>query len=437
MAVSYMLNIKGRPLNYLRFGLARTKDLLKDISRIYDGLVIPANILLYQYKSTPAIVYNLNQPYFVDPMSYLFAHPFEKFKKKIEKGVAFKPSFVKLMAGYGLNSQDFIGKTNSLVDYLREDTSNLTRFTENCMDFQYNSVYNVMKEAKDLVDGIEENKCRPAFLIPPYFLYKRTGDSIDLNFEILEQCANAEHSEWFQSDIFPVIFLDKECLSDDVFLKRIVEKVQSHPKYTGFFLWINDFDERLAQENEIAAVIRLISKLSNNGKYQVGMLFGGFYSLLTKVFGLNCICHGLAYSEHRHISLSVSQSSGPAPVRYYISDLHQFFTIETALKILRVRKDLMCECPICQRVLRGDPENVTKFLEEETLAILHFLYNRNSEKEMVSKLTPSDVVKYLNFLEVVNKDLKKLTNTGSIGDKPVIGDQMGNWKKAFQAQLDE
>jgi len=143
-----MLNLKNRPLNFLRFGLARTKELLKDVNKVYDGLAVPANILLYQYKSTPAIIYSLGHPFYVDPMSYLFAQPFTKFKKKIEKGSEFKPSFVKLMSGYGLDSNKFIGSNASLVDHLLEDKKHLETFVDSCLSFQFDSVYNVMKEAK-------------------------------------------------------------------------------------------------------------------------------------------------------------------------------------------------------------------------------------------------------------------------------------------------
>src|ERR1044072_9437057 len=136
-----MLKIQNdTPQNFLRYGLPRTKELLKDINRVYDGVVIPANILLYQYKSTPSVVYQLNRPFFIDPMSYLIAQPFERFKRRIEKGNAFKPSFDKLLKGYGLDSRMFLDDQAKLTDYLNLKDGHLHSFIESCMDFQWNTI---------------------------------------------------------------------------------------------------------------------------------------------------------------------------------------------------------------------------------------------------------------------------------------------------------
>ncbi len=43
-----MLKTKDEPLVFIRYGLSRKKGLLKDFNKLYDGLVIPANFLLYQ-----------------------------------------------------------------------------------------------------------------------------------------------------------------------------------------------------------------------------------------------------------------------------------------------------------------------------------------------------------------------------------------------------
>ena len=71
----------------------------------YDGLVLPGNILLYQYKATPNVIYMTEKPFFVDPMSYLFGKRFEKLKREISPcNFKFKPSFEKLVFGHGVKS---------------------------------------------------------------------------------------------------------------------------------------------------------------------------------------------------------------------------------------------------------------------------------------------------------------------------------------------
>src|SRR5688500_18151543 len=100
-----MLEQLHAPLIFLRFGLHRKKNFLRDIRRAYQGIVLPANILLYQYKSTPPVVFNCNKPFFVEPMSYLLGQPYKDFKQRLEKGPRFKPSFQRLMEGHGLSPE--------------------------------------------------------------------------------------------------------------------------------------------------------------------------------------------------------------------------------------------------------------------------------------------------------------------------------------------
>lgn len=413
------------PSTFLRYGLPRTKDLLKDINRLYDGLVIPANILLYQYKSTPAIIYHINKPYFIDPMSYLFAHPFNRFKKRIEKGETFKPSFDKLLKGYGMDTTELLTLDAPLTDILSNSDELLKIFVDNCIYFQLNQVKTVISEASEFIEVENLEKLDPIFLVPPYFLYKANDKVSELNLKILEYCKQ-KTEEWGNPSIFPMVFIDQETLTDK-YISDLSAQL-NNLGFDGYCIWIQNFDERIVQKNQISSVIKLVKALSQDGAKQIVSLFGGFFSLLLNKFGLNAVCHGLLYSEHKSINSSTDQTSGPAPVRYYISGVHQFLTLEKALPVLRKRNDLICDCPICQRVIQGNPENVFNFNKEENLAIMHFLYRRYEEKQMASKQDLDGVISYLEFLYAINEDLNQITDK----DKSIMSvDSLKNWKNAI------
>ena len=202
-----------RPSIFIRFGIQRKKTFLKDVRSSYDGLVLPANVLLYQYKSTPSVVFMCDRPFFVDPMSYLFGQPYEEFKQRAKQGTRkFKPSFERLMQGHGLNPEDFLPfDYTALLRFLSGSNKNLETFVNNTLDFERNRVWQTLRDAKDLMSDeqkLELNEFRflPCFLIPPYFLYIPPGHrgsppTTELNRRILEVCWR-ERDNW--GDIFPM-----------------------------------------------------------------------------------------------------------------------------------------------------------------------------------------------------------------------------------------
>ncbi len=433
-----MLTKNGGPITFLRFGISRKKEFLKDARKSYDGLVLPANILLYQHKSTPSVIFMCDRPFFVDPMSYLFGQPFVSFKKKVEKqNPKFKPSFHKLMEGHGLVPEKFLQSDYpELLQFLLYSQENLYRFIDNTLNFQDNHVWRVIKEAQTLIsEELDERNFRPSFLIPPYFLYtpekgKNYSITTELNKKTLEYCSKTVRNK----DIYPMVFITKEQL-ESPFLNDVINIVTKN-KYPGYVVWIEDFDERFATKEQIKGLISLTYKLSSDGQ-QIVMLYGGFFSLLLYYFGMTCVCHGLAYGEARTISASAQENSGPAPVRYYLKDLHSFLTLENALIVLRKRPDLICSCPVCQRVMRDNPENVTRFQNEETLAEMHFLYNRYQERKMIANSTLPDVIEHLEWILELNNHIKDITKKYKtylgLEDRAIIDPAyINNWKEALE-----
>ena len=134
------------PRSFIRYGISRKKDFLRDVRAAFDGLVLPGNILLYQYKSTPSVVYRCRKPFFVDPMSYLFGTPFESFRQQAKKGLRFKPSFDRLMRGHGLDPEKYLRWDNrQLAGSLLRDRKALEKFVDKSLDFQWARVWEAVQ----------------------------------------------------------------------------------------------------------------------------------------------------------------------------------------------------------------------------------------------------------------------------------------------------
>ncbi len=438
-----MLDASDGPLTFLRYGLARKKKFLKDVRDSYDGLTLPANILLYQYKSTPSVVTMCQKPFIVDPMSYLFGQPYEEFKKRVKAGPAFKPSFKKLMEGHGLASDNFLQyEYTRLMKFLKQDINNIKIFSNNAIAFQKNLVWDTLHSVQDLMTAeqvslLSDALCRPKIIIPPYFLYTfdtngNPSITSQLNQQILNHCWENMRAE---GDLFPMVFLSKDCLTND-FYKLAADIVLAH-EFPGYCVWIDSFDERYVERPQIISLIKLIKSLSSRGQ-QVIVMYGGFFTLLLYYFGVSCVSHGLAYGESRSIGATAQVGTGPAPVRYYIYELHRFFTLDDALKILRERTDLVCECPVCRRVLQGDPENVTMYQNEETLAEMHFLYNRYQERSLISSNNLQNSIEHLNWIIDINEDINSITKEYKSGlstwEKSIVDTEyIQDWKVAIES----
>jgi hypothetical protein len=411
-----MLEQADGPLTYLRFGIQRKKDFLRDVRDAYHGIVLTANILLYQYRSTPMLILGCRKPFFVDPISYLFGQPYEEFKQLVQQGgPRFKPSFDRLMKGHGLKPEEYLQfDYTKLLKSLLNSESNLADFTDKALAFQWHNVWSTVTDVTDYLPeeqlaSLKEDDFRPRFLVPPYFLYLPSTDgrrsvTNQLNARILDYCWTSR--EQWGTDVFPAILLRKESLETD-FIGTVVEDVTKH-EFPGYCLWVEDFDERFATEGQISGLITLTAALSAGGR-QVVMLYGGFFSMLLYYFGMTCVCHGLSYGEAKTLGAATQKGSGPAPVRYYILQLHRFLTLPDALIVLRKRPDLLCQCPICTRVLGGDPERVTQFNEEEELAEMHFLYNRDQERKMIAAATLAEAVEDLEWSLTLNNDIAEIT----------------------------
>lgn len=419
----------GRPHIYLRFGLHKKKDLMRDAGGTYDGIVLPANILLYQAKATPSVVFSVNKPFFVDPMTYLFGHPFEQFKRRSKKGnEEFKPSFRRLIEGYGLTPDTLLDIDSlSFAGDLDKSTQRLESFVEFCLDFQVKPVFQTAVEAEKYSDEpIADELKQPQIYIPPYlpaFSGEMNSNLLQrLNIKFLEQAARNLDSRL----LYPVAYMSRHDLKNGSAFDYV--RTLSSLQPGGICIWIDDFDERNISENEAIAFISIISFLKQNA-FKVVLLNVGYFGILTHLFGADVVSHGVAYGESKSMAMSVSRKSGPVPVRYYVPDLHTFFTVDNAFLLLRQFPELICDCPVCRRIVRKDPRNILNFKKEEALAELHFLYNRRFEAETVGRIGAGDAIDQMSMQYTLYGDFArhKLGTT----PKSAALDHLSVWSNAL------
>ena len=379
---------------YIRFGVQKKKTFLKDIADIYDGIVLPGNILLYQYKATPSVIYMTRKDFFIDPMTYLFGEDFNKLKKDES---SFKPSFKKLIVGHGLTPETvFNMMPERLIENLLNNDDFSKKFLESVMAFQYENV----EKAKVFIEKIDESllddplPClRPQFLTLPYLMirtenYKKIF-AITKKFISYANCSNYSN--------YPrciLLSFTKSSIKDDNIRNSFIN-LANDPSFTSVAIWINDFSEvKDAKSELISSFIDLVKKIEDK---KIHILHGGYFSLLLKHFGVSSVSHGIGYGESR-IGITSAKKGGPPPIRYYISELRRFYTLDKAEEILQAFPDFICSCPPCRRVIGGVAKNVIEYSNEEGLADLHYMYVRHKEKESINDSTLQDVLDDLKMI---------------------------------------
>lgn len=424
--------------NFIRYGVHKKKKLLLDATKAYDGIVFPANILLYQYKATPGVVIFLRKKYFIDPMSYLLGEDFEGFKKVIEGSSGkFKPSFDKLLIGHGLDPQVLLKLTSKQIK--NEFINNkifLRKFVDSCIAFQKKTIRAAINETPDLTADIMEEiegLLDPIALVPPYFYIDQNNfeETLALNKEIIGYCVQTYPNDKFN----PLIYINKAYLKRPESVDTLIATYYINA-ISGFVLWIEDFSESAhATKESVKAIAKLVHGLSTLGE-NITFLHGGYFGMLFKYFGATAICHGLGYGEVRS-GLSSSKGGGPPPVRYYLKDLHTFITLDRALELLRARPELICDCPICKKVIGADPENIINYTGQDDLADLHYLYVRAKEKDFINAATLDVAIGDLDFTLELYNDLDQVTRKvtdkkGKTYEEQIVSPEyLAVWKDAL------
>jgi len=102
-----------------------------------------------------------------------------------------------------------------------------------------------------------------------------------------------------------------------------------------------------------------------------------YFSVLLNKIGLQGICNGIFYGEYKS---KRAQIGGGPSARYYIRELHDFYSISIATKILLQHPNLLDkDCKKCMDLINNDTNNIILFDKDHSLAQRHFIYSREVE----------------------------------------------------------
>ena len=355
--------------HWMMFGtFAEQRHFLYPTPESYKGVVINANMAAHAPDGLAVfLLQNTNLVYFIDPMTHAFQHN-PSFVLN-DEGEA-KSSIQALALHYdpkAAHLYQLVGKKPLLPSHLTDEV--LENIVENCLQFQRRTLVEAMKQADTFkyVDFAQLNLA-PYALVAPYFYLTETNYESWLPLQI--RCCKIG-SELAKGDRFySGVLLSRGLLADSRKRKNIVDAMLATDA-VGFILWIDEFDEQQAGENDLRAFLDLSRSLRDENKRDVINLHGGYFSILCAGNlgdgALTGVTHAPEFGEFRPV---VPVGGGIPMARYYIPQLHARVRYRDAVRLFRMLgwlKDAkafhenVCSCPVCEDTLQGDAANFVLF----------------------------------------------------------------------------
>ncbi len=380
-----------KPWCFYRLGPTKEKGLFKKQRDTYDGVIVPAHIASYFSKFCTEFVGSLGKPYFIDPLTYIFANDpsfIRRFIKDKETGRTIRDRFGVKKKGdikrsyLKLVEEDYKGVVKKVVDKNRSITPKdfakaevRKKFVSQVISFQLNRLSEIPPKYKKYEKWIPKGKSRsknpPMCVVAPYFpvttLGPRGWHQTNLDFIKLSIAQSDD------TPVFAVILASTEILVSD-----IVQIADDYIKAgaDGFLLWPDGFLGRKATPAILKTVFSSVEELSKHKK-PVMLMYGDAYAMALHYAGLTGFACGICYGEEKSSSAEVDIEGG-LPPRYYLSKLKKKVQIEPETMRIKIEQypDLICECSICRR--KPDPVQLTDTESKE-----HFMLARLEEIKML------------------------------------------------------
>lgn len=418
--------------NFYRLGVASEKNLFSRRPNLYEGVVVGAHYLGYFQASTENFLASLGKPFFIDPMTYVFARPIEL---RMRDAGSMKRTFEKLLTLYGsefarvtlsqsgLSPADF-KKGNDWNGRLVDDLcNNVIRLQRKLLELESREELQKLLELAE--QPLKKGKPRLLFLVPPYFYADGVEDEW---YSISLHLARVSNKLKGKLKMYPLVCISKKVLISGDFAKI----AKDYSEFDGAIFWISDLEDDREGAAYLKGLTNLVGILSRGGKPVFSMYGGYFFAILSKL-GLAGFSSSICYGQSKEVDRRAT--GGGQPLRYYIPTLRTKVSEIDARLFYSSHIDELCTCTICsairERVLQMgfNPQHATTFVDRffELLDIEsakeHFMENRYRELVELKNGSLKDEVDRLH------KDYLRHQLLGRSFGKNLDPSHMENWSE--------
>jgi len=390
---------------FYRIGSVAESKIFEEMNRYYYGIVINANLVSLYSKWLPVFLQKLGKPFFIDPMTYVFAFDLENIKKNDD----IRKSFEKLLTFYGSKIKRVIfDEKRELLpeDFIKKDKWNenlINDFLNNVLSLQKNLIANqfqqTLSEILDIVgEKFEIKKPNLLFLVPPYFYFDSTNNPwYHISLQLAKTAMKLEKCY----KIYPIICMSKEIVLNTDEINKILK---DYKEFEGCIFWISNLNE-IGDDKKYLKGLLDLTKMFSIHKKHILILYGEFFSLILSKKFISGYVRNICYGERKDVESFAL--GGPLPRRrYYLPFTHSKIAESKARLLFSSNPDLLCKCEICSKISH---KNIEEFFGNmgDVDFNKHFMAIHFSEAKM-------DIDKLKNLL-IKNKLLcekMKLENFG-------------------------
>lgn len=353
------------------------------IQDAFDIVSVPGTIATYFQQATGGFVLTLGKSYFIDPRTPLFQQNLDMLD--------IRQSFHTLSAAHGAKIETAVKRASiggvNLWDEIRNiyDPDEVARCW---LNYQRNYV----QGSSDRIDHYAKligkdfrtprTPHQPIFFTNPYWM----SDSISSQeWGMTFQTICRVYNDLGEGErIVPIIAWKRIGNGDWRILENMINSI-GDIGIGKILIWIDNFRERDEPLGQLRNLRAIVFSSALRG-IRVGMLYGGYFSLMLGADGLWAFGNGVGYSESR--AFPELPSTGAPPPRYYVFGLHQYLQPDIASQLLDDDRDGRLDIPddLKKHAMAKDPAA----LSYHDL-MTHFVMARGAEIKTVARADKGDL----------------------------------------------
>src|SRR3990172_1739109 len=374
---------------YYRIGTAGEQGLFDAERASYEGLAVGAHVAAIGRTCVSGLLFRLGKPYFVDPVTYVFAQDPQLVRRADE----LRRSYDEVAGTYGGVVRQYAGKRALRASDLKQQkvaedlVTQVIGFQEKVFSKPNAAQASLLEYLGELGEEVH-GPSSPTFLIPPYFY---AGSADDPWHDVNVRLADIALGQIGKEKIAPVICVSEHGISTNKAVDRLVS---DYSRFSNVFIWVSGLKEQKATQSQLLSYSSLVQGLAAKGATPRSF-YGGAFSVGLGTAGLGGISPGICYSESKEVAIAAK--GGGFPTRYYVPLNRVKVALANAARMYASNADLVCDCRVCSRIFprpgtrRGPRPEGGEAIEEmpAMAAKRHFMLSRTREALQIRTLSPS------------------------------------------------